>query len=590
MPTDSRPILPAATLNYHAYGIGRNDDHSAAFAGKFASPGGTGTPPAFDVAVADLEISAHEITQSDGNGLALAPSMITGQFPAPLPGNVTPITTTFNLTPRWKGPPNPDYVGYIAATVGGHGVAVYDQAGFLMTYSDADGTNHQVSYLKVPPAGFTGRALNILSNENFNGPATITLTFTWYKALRGSASSHTAVDYFRVAPPAIVISAVGFSGRGYVEMLKNSSGDPAAAYTNATMTFADNGSAAVGWRLDWSLRNPLHGDSHLWHYVASPISNPPRRDPACFAGNAKPRVAVLVRVSTAFPIPTLRIFGKLLGATAVGIVGSVKGGSSYRIVELSPSPTVSAQVYNSTITWNWYYDLSAGAIVPLGATDHQIFLTYATPFVDVGKAGIPPGTTVTARRVDWCTQLADGTRTPAEIGSKVGPDAIKGGRFYAHNSIFGNLTTAWQIMDGTNADCGSLCTLMKSELDMLGATGSKVQFVYACHQDWSHLYSQSPLANETNAGGVMLGMYFGSRHHNVGSDLAPLPLGFNNYEGCCEFQGKWWMGGLSRHNPQPSAEAVLGYVVEPNQDGTVEDHQCYLNDLETHVSLPSGSP
>jgi hypothetical protein len=88
--------------------------------------------------------------------------------------------------------------------------------------------------------------------------------------------------------------------------------------------------------------------------------------------------------------------------------------------------------------------------------------------------------------------LAKGKTSLAAIGDAVGPDATSGSRF-GPDSIFGQpaMPTAWQVMDGVKADCGTLSTLMKYELDLLGATGSAVKFVYSRHDSWDSLVNDS---------------------------------------------------------------------------------------------------
>ncbi len=197
---DSAHHLPAPTINYTAYGIRRHEDHSIGIEGKYASGGSGGKPPSFDVALADLEIVGHETTRSDGNGWAVSPAMVKGNFPDRYPGNISPNTITYSITPRWKGPPNPEWIGFIYATIVGKGVAVYDENAFLMAYTDANGKSIDAQYLRVPPAGYEGRKLKILTNENFAGSAEIKLTFRWYRALRGAralappASMHTTLS------------------------------------------------------------------------------------------------------------------------------------------------------------------------------------------------------------------------------------------------------------------------------------------------------------------------------------------------------------------------------------------------------------
>ena len=573
-PPKGDPAPPTISQTYHAYGIGRNDDHSVAFSGKISRSGeGPGTPPDFDVAVADLQMAGHEIVSSDGSGLAIAPSMVSGQFPDTLPENLSPRTTTFMVTPRWQGPPNPTYVGQVTFTVS-PGVAVYSAAGNLLL-SGHDGASHHVPrYFPVPPTGLSGVEIKIVTNENFSGPGTITAKFTWDAALR-AGSSYTAVDYVRVAPPTIRVRGVGFSGAGYNTMYKNGTD----SYDPSNMAFADDGDTPVGWTLIWPPDSPLHGDTHRWHFLGIPdmFSGV---DPACFTGGTTPHVAILAYVDTPHSIPTLRGRGEVEGTTPIvfmnGTTQDVPRGTSYHILEGDTSAAWTTTVSRGALTFDWYYDLNDRPtpnvqFYPSGS--YPVYVTFGTP----------TGTAVTAKRVSWCTQLANAQDTPAKIGDAVGPDATGGSRF-GSNSIFGSpasLTTAWQVMDGQRGDCGTLSTLMQYELDMLGATGSEVRFVYARHASWAGLSQPSPPYTsymETDGSGHKLGIWFGGG----------LGQGWNNYEGCCVFQSKWWEGGNG--TSQTSAYYVLRHVADPNTSGAGNSHQCWEHDTLTAVSYPPGTP
>jgi hypothetical protein len=315
-------------------------------------------------------------------------------------------------------------------------------------------------------------------------------------------------------------------------------------------------------------------------------------DPACLTSGAAnvPTVAVLAYVVTPAGLPTLRIYGTTGSKVLRSMTDteSVPAGKSFMIFKSPLSAPFAQIVYNHDVRWNWFYNTTGAPQpnVPIGTTSHRIFVTWGTPFVDVGEQGIPTGTTVTARRVDFCTQTADMKMTLGDIGNAIGPATVPY-RLFGSNSIWGPtpIATAWMILDGTKADCGSLSTLMKCALDMLGATGSQVQYVYACHTNWDALAAGTVGQNEID-GTRILEMYFGSAQHSGGR-------GGNNYEGCCQFQSKWWKGGIS-NNPdymwENDAESVLRWETRPNTTtGTVQSHQCYKDDPEnTQVGYPLG--
>ena len=368
---------------------------------------------------------------------------------------------------------------------------------------------------------------------------------------------------------------IGFSGSGYNAMYK----DGADGYLFTGMTFADNGNTLNGWVINWPPGSPLFGDGHLWHHLMSIPGISDKHDPACFTGGTTAHVATLVCVTTPHAISTLRVRGEDSGAAHMymsGTTQNVPAGNSFQIVESDMSTSFITMVWNGAWSFEWYYDVDDRPtpnvqFYPGGG--YKLFLTIDTP----------GGSSVTVKRVDWCTQLANGQDTLAKIGDAVGPDATGGERF-GSKSIFGpspTLTTAWEVMDGNKADCGTLSTLMKYELDMLGATGSEVRFVFARHASWVGLSQPSPPDGtylETDGSGHELGIWFSSG----------LGRGWNNYEGCCLFQSKWWEGGLG--SSQTSAYNVLRHVADPNTSGSSNSHQCWDHDLPTAVSYPAGTP
>ena len=119
---------------------------------------------------------------------------------------------------------------------------------------------------------------------------------------------------------------------------------------------------------------------------------------------------------------------------------------------------------------------------------------------------------------------------------------------------------------------------MKSQLDLLGATGAVVSCVYARHNSWTGLSNSSmppgyQYAEYSQTDGF-LGVWLGN--------------GFNRYEGCCAFEGKWWKGGTGKS--ESSAYDVLMAMTSPNLDGENNNHQCYNAEQATAVSYPAGTP
>ena len=228
-------------------------------------------------------------------------------------------------------------------------------------------------------------------------------------------------------------------------------------------------------------------------------------------------------------------------------------------------------ILRQSIDWEINVGEQNVAVGPTGP--HKIYLTY----------GEPTGSVVTERRIRWVCKKVAGKSTPEEFGDIIGPDAVGGHRFGVH-SIFGtppSRSSAWLVMSGKKGDCGTLSTLMKYELDMLGATGAEVRLVFPRHASWLGLSQPAPpyaLHRESDGTGHTLGMWFGG---GLGS-------GWNDYEGCCVFKSKWWEGGygISKN----SAYQVLLHVTSPNINGTNNSHQFWSHDIPSAVLYPSDTP
>jgi len=206
---------------------------------------------------------------------------------------------------------------------------------------------------------------------------------------------------------------------------------------------------------------------------------------------------------------------------------------------------------------------------------HKIYVTWADPSTYGGN-------TATLKRIDKVCTVAHAAASEAAIGNLIGPQATSGSLF-GGNSIFGNpptLTNAWAVLDGNDADCATLSTLMKQELDLLGAADSAVKLVYARlgpdNSGWTGVVQDSPPST---------GYYVYRVPGNYSTRLGYVAgNGFNNYEGCCLFQGKYWMGGLG--TSRTSAAGVLHYVADPNTSSTAH-HQCYYDQQNQFVPYPN---
>ena len=189
---------------------------------------------------------------------------------------------------------------------------------------------------------------------------------------------------------------------------------------------------------------------------------------------------------------------------------------------------------------------------------HRIYVTYASP----------TGGVATEKRMRWSTLKATGKNSPGDIADAIGPHAVR-------SAIFGsnfNLANPWTAL-ATNGDCGTLSTLMKRALEILGVTGAEIRFVYARHSSWTNLWTYSTTSNERS-------FFFG---HKLGF----ISGGWNNYEGTCFFNSKWWMGGAGTYRSTPLG--VLLRWTLPNNN-SVDQRQVWDDDHTTPVSYPPGVP
>ena len=181
-------------------------------------------------------------------------------------------------------------------------------------------------------------------------------------------------------------------------------------------------------------------------------------------------------------------------------------------------------------------------------------------------------------RVLALTTIADSQTSASDVADVLGPDLTGSDRFSGANSIYGDdPIDVWDILDdGTDADCGSLSTLMKVSLELLGVGGAEVRFVYSRHESWSGLWSTNP--------------YFSCMEKRVSGEndtrLGFLAPGWNNYEGCCHYDGKWWMGGAG--SSESSDYDVLMHWTQPNT--SANHHQAYHDIQSQAVDYPAGTP
>lgn len=295
-------------------------------------------------------------------------------------------------------------------------------------------------------------------------------------------------------------------------------------------------------------------------------------EPVCYTKASSPSLTAVIHVSPTTDISSVSAKLKATSANAAlsysNDVSLSSGDNEYN--SLTTTNSLWNYITNSTVSLSWYISLDDGkSYQPIGQSVNSVFVVYNTP------SGL-----ITAKRANWCTTLAAGHDTLDGIGNAIGPDATSGNRFNADNSVYGDpITWPWSVMDGTNADCGTLSWLMKYELDCLGATNVEVKFVYPRHASWNGLSSGAPPGGYEQQGTNKLVIWV------AGGSGA----GRNRYEGCCVFQSKWWMGGIG--SATNSAYSVLRYMADPNDSGsTNSSHQCWENDIFNYVTYPDGVP
>ncbi len=366
---------------------------------------------------------------------------------------------------------------------------------------------------------------------------------------KGNGPGDSKQPVWRLALYEVKLKSVDFLGDDNYILRKQ--GDD--SYENDK--FEDNGDVAIDYP-EWQDEN-LDGTPEI-------------NDPACYKIGAKPQMTAVLTIPEGVTETSakLRVLSSQTPFCEKDI--KLKAGDN-TIPDLKWEYTYFGDISNAEYELKWQISLDGGAtFCTIATTTTQMFSVLDKPH----------GSPVTAKRLDWCTRLASEKCTPAEIADVIGPDATGSSRFSGEHSIHYDMRTAWEVLDGTEADCGTLSTLMKFELEQLGCNGAKVMYVYARHAGWQGLAQESPAGNETDKNGNLLDMWF-----------AVPPLfedGGNRYEGCCVFQGKWWMGGIGR--ARSSARDVLFEVTYPNKDGRTNSHQAWSNNTMKSVDYPTPRP
>jgi len=320
----------------------------------------------------------------------------------------------------------------------------------------------------------------------------------------------------------------------------------------------------------------IAGKSNKWQ--ASRPGQTAANDPGCFKQGAKTAVKVSFYHSKPLTFATdVRVWGNvhwfdeyITGGDYVST--DMTFGTSWPtpgdtvVVSSGNAEAAIKDDYDVDVSWEYQWKAPEGVPVDwidAGSTNNlRIYLIWDDPLRPAGEWK--------DNRFAFLADLAEGKASVSDIGDVLGPDLTGPARFDIRTYLPG--TTAWRVIDeNKDADCGSICTAMKLSLDLLGLSGAEVRYVYPQYDDWAGLWSTSSnwRTNAENRDGTeytRLGFYNG-------------PTQWNNYEGCCFFDGKWWLGGPGES--RTSAYEVLMAVTYPNTNG---------NCRQAYVDAPAPAP
>jgi hypothetical protein len=161
-----------------------------------------------------------------------------------------------------------------------------------------------------------------------------------------------------------------------------------------------------------------------------------------------------------------------------------------------------------------------------------------------------------SKRIDYLTKKAkDQDDLEAICRSSLSAAILL--RFNARNSYFGSpsgtkLSSLWQVLDGTDADCVTLVYLLKEAKELLGFDEGDVSFIYASHYDWSRLeqnLASSALCQKRRDDGSFSPLTFLS--------VAGTSASTNYFEGTFKVGGTYFMVPGGEEN---NAKGVLFHV------------------------------
>lgn len=345
----------------------------------------------------------------------------------------------------------------------------------------------------------------------------------------------------------VTLKAVSFGGSGYNSLKKDNG------------TFKSEGTTVI---------------------VAPHWTDKGKREPICYVGRSTPQIT-----KACFNVPADKngkMANVMVTAKEIDSQKGEKATLTYNArlkltspvaitYDLAAEAALARVIANGTYSLKWEMQLDDGHYYEM-ESENPLYVNAGTP---VGSSN------TTVKRMYKVTDIARGQSTAQDIADVIGPDAMGSSRCNPNGaSIFAKipLPTAWQVLDGPiMADCGTLATLMKYELDMLGASGSYVTFVYARHDNWNGLCWGPPPSHSRQEHRIS---------NNDGTRLGYVNTGWNDHEGCCVYDDRWWMGGIGQSST--SALEVLMFLISPNND-PAGHRQCYFDLQNQFVKYP-GQP
>lgn len=276
-----------------------------------------------------------------------------------------------------------------------------------------------------------------------------------------------------------------------------------------------------------------------------------KNDPVCYVQKSSPIMAATISVLPV--VPGLSMPAKIRAVSTDPALTyespfSITGAET-NVSGLSTSKVLSSTVLNTALALAWTFSLDDGSSYwLLSTTTHQLMQTWATPIISDSSGFSDP----TAKRMAEVTARANGKDSVDSIGEAIG--TVTGARY---DNTQSQITAPWATLDGNNtADCVSLSTLMKLELDALGCGGAQVKVVTARNSSWTGVSQSFDFKNPPQLEASP------SDSTNTLWMYIPAPWPMNRFEGCCVFNNKWWMGGTG--SAVSSDKEVLAKMTCPN--------------------------